>query len=253
MPSSTTSSRPHTASVERYFSRPANYLAKDFNVRIRRDIVGDILRGTPPCHVLDVGCGDGRIGAILLSRGHRVTFLDPEPAMLALARKNASDSRAAFIEGTLGSISSDSRYGVVLCLGLLAHVTSVQETLASISRVALPEAQIIIQITDTGSLVGTLNSRYVAWRERHLSGYGYALNEISLTNLMRGAAQCGLELEQTYRYSLVLPGMMRILPNALLYALAVISRVWPLKLIGGEIIALFRHHGATPEREAKCS
>jgi SAM-dependent methyltransferase len=236
------------ASVVRYFSQTENYLAKDFIAQVRKDIIDDAWGALDPCDVLDVGCGDGRISAVLLHRGHRVTFLDASPAMLALARKNASseDERAEFIEGTLDSIPPNRRFGLVLCLGLMAHVSSVEGTLQSISELSSHDAQIAIQITDSGSVIGRMNSRYTDWRERHFRGFGYQLNELDLEELVRAAAQCQLELVRTYRYSVVLPGMIRFLPNWLLYRMSALSRRWPVSLVGGEVIALFRRK-ETPE------
>jgi SAM-dependent methyltransferase len=43
--------------------------------------------------VLEVGAGTGRIAIELAAAGHRVTALDPSPAMLALARERATDRR----------------------------------------------------------------------------------------------------------------------------------------------------------------
>jgi SAM-dependent methyltransferase len=42
----------------------------------------------PPAgrRTLDLGCGEGRVGAELERRGHRVIGVDSSPAMVALAR-----------------------------------------------------------------------------------------------------------------------------------------------------------------------
>ena len=40
--------------------------------------------------VLDVGCGTGRLTALLAAAGHRVSGVDPDPAMLALARERVA-------------------------------------------------------------------------------------------------------------------------------------------------------------------
>jgi len=44
---------------------------------------------TPPgSHILDAGCGPGRVGAVLHSRGHRVVGVDADPDLIAAARED---------------------------------------------------------------------------------------------------------------------------------------------------------------------
>ena len=39
--------------------------------------------------VMDVGCGTGALASLFAARGHRVTGVDPAPAMLDIARRRA--------------------------------------------------------------------------------------------------------------------------------------------------------------------
>jgi 2-polyprenyl-3-methyl-5-hydroxy-6-metoxy-1,4-benzoquinol methylase len=39
----------------------------------------------PPLNVLDVGCGEGRLGKALIARGYAVVGVDLDPGMVALA------------------------------------------------------------------------------------------------------------------------------------------------------------------------
>lgn len=121
----------------------------------------------------------------------------------------------------------------------MAHVDSVREMLAAIARVVAPGARILIQITDAGSWIGALSGRYLAWREHCRPTYGYSLKPLALPALLAQAHSAGLEPQTVFRYSLLLPGMMRLVPNRLLYTLTSLSRRWPLKRLGGEVIVLF--------------
>ena len=49
--------------------------------------------------VVDLGCGTGLITRELARRGHRVTGIDPAPAMLAVARTRPDGERVRWIEG----------------------------------------------------------------------------------------------------------------------------------------------------------
>lgn len=231
----------HDESVRRYFSRPDEYLAKDFGVRIRAEIVGDALRDVPACGVLDVGCGDGRVSLPLLSRGHHVSFLDSSPAMLIRARRHAAahTDRCEFIEGSIDQLPPLRRFGIVICTGVMAHVDSTREMLAAIARRAAPGARVLVQITDAGSWIGALSGRYLAWRERRYPAYGYNIKPLTLSELVSEASGVGLEARTVFRYSLTLPGMIRLLPNWLLYKLTSLSRRRPFNRIGGEVIVFF--------------
>ena len=58
-----------------------------YRTRIEADFllrqVGDL-----PQRVLDMGGGSGRLGGLLVARGHQVTLIDKDPGAVALARKN---------------------------------------------------------------------------------------------------------------------------------------------------------------------
>ena len=55
----------------------------------------------PGSAVLDLGCGPGQLAVAFARRGARVTAMDPDPAMLSVARLRAADARVAIrlIEG----------------------------------------------------------------------------------------------------------------------------------------------------------
>jgi SAM-dependent methyltransferase len=42
----------------------------------------------PGSHILDAGCGPGRVGAVLHDRGHRVVGVDADPDLIAAARED---------------------------------------------------------------------------------------------------------------------------------------------------------------------
>ncbi|KAA0237886.1 MAG: class I SAM-dependent methyltransferase [Dehalococcoidia bacterium] len=67
--------------------------------------------------VLEVGTGTGRIAFALARAGHRVTALDPSPAMLNLARHKAGEQGAGieFIEGRVSALALEpGRFGFIV-------------------------------------------------------------------------------------------------------------------------------------------
>lgn len=62
------------------------------NIHGEADLVESLLK-KPGCAVLDAGCGTGRVGIELARRGHRVTGVDSDPAMLTTARAKGPELR----------------------------------------------------------------------------------------------------------------------------------------------------------------
>jgi len=89
--------------VAAHWGRRAAHFDEDFGHSIRTAaeraawgrIFDLVLSGRSGLDVLDAGCGTGFLSLELASRGHRVTGVDFAPAMLAEARRKASEQRAA--------------------------------------------------------------------------------------------------------------------------------------------------------------
>jgi SAM-dependent methyltransferase len=50
-------------------------------------LIADLLRGDPT-DIVDVGCGTGKVGRLLLGAGRRVLGVEPDPRMAAVARRH---------------------------------------------------------------------------------------------------------------------------------------------------------------------
>lgn len=71
--------------------------------------------------IVDIGCGTGLLACEYARRGHRVTGVEPEPAMLHMARARRYGDRVAWVEGTAESLDSDS-YDLAVMTGHTAQV-----------------------------------------------------------------------------------------------------------------------------------
>jgi SAM-dependent methyltransferase len=73
--------------------------------------------------VLDAGAGMGRVGAALQARGHRVVAAEPDPALVAQARRTFPDLdvvEADILElspGLLAERGLDTEFDLVVCVG----------------------------------------------------------------------------------------------------------------------------------------
>jgi 2-polyprenyl-3-methyl-5-hydroxy-6-metoxy-1,4-benzoquinol methylase len=57
----------------------------------------------PGAEVLEVGCGDGRLTLRLAGLGARVSAIDPNPALIRVARKNLPKRLSKHVHYSVGS------------------------------------------------------------------------------------------------------------------------------------------------------
>jgi SAM-dependent methyltransferase len=70
-----------------------------------------------PCHVLDLGCGTGTLSCGLAQRGHRVTGVDPAPAMLAIAAGKPQAEKVKWIHSRAQDYCSENCYDLIVMTG----------------------------------------------------------------------------------------------------------------------------------------
>ena len=106
---------------------------------------------TPGSRVLDLGCGTGRLALALAAAGHRVTGIDPAPAMLGRARSKAGAERVAWVRGTVAAAPIDA---VELAL-MTSHVAQVfvddaewLKTLHGLARALIPGGRLAFDSRD---------------------------------------------------------------------------------------------------------
>ncbi|MGA8745685.1 MAG: class I SAM-dependent methyltransferase [Solirubrobacterales bacterium] len=87
--------------------------------------------------ILELGCGSGRVGLHLARRGHRVTGLDCDRALLAAFRERADGLRVEVEPGDARRFQLEREFGVVLApMQLLQLFAGPAERLASLRCIA---------------------------------------------------------------------------------------------------------------------
>src|SRR5262245_44365706 len=122
--------------VRRFFDVPQRYLARDYNIRARAYIVSKLLGDLREKKILDIGCGDGSISRQFLSNSNQLTLLDMSENMLQLAKRQTPQQyvqSTRYINSDFVQCGFVGEFDLVLCLGVLAHVNSVPETIQAIS------------------------------------------------------------------------------------------------------------------------
>jgi len=199
-------------SVHDFFSTPSNYLHRNFGVRIRAMIVHQILSPLKGASILDLGCGNGGISLPLLA-DNDVEFVDFSMPMLELVKAQIPPERvkhANLVHNSLDNYNSEKKFGVVLAIGLIAHVSSVNAFLSKVKELVDSEGCVIIQFTDSESIIAKISLRSNS--SRH-----YDLNKTYYRDFRNEVSRFGFHVESEVRYGLQFPGMGR-LPDSWLYS-----------------------------------
>lgn len=194
-----------------FFNVTQNYLHRNFGVRLRAEIVRDLINPSR-LEILDVGCGDGGVSMQFLDR-NKIVFLDLSENMLALVEKRippAYLNNAKRVKGVISEYNSDHKFDVVLAIGLLAHLPALNDFFKHIRNNIIKEGGVLLlQFSDNQSWITRLNHTLA-------KRYRYQLNRITEDTLMPLVQANGFELVKEIRYGFQLPGM-GVLPNEILY------------------------------------
>ena len=120
----------------------------------RPRLVRDVLAGGPEgLDVLDLGCGTGTLAIALAGApgGARVTGIDGEPEILAIARRKRSAERVELVEGLVDALPfADASFDRVVTSLVLHHLQPrvKRATLAEARRVLRPGGR--VHVADWG-------------------------------------------------------------------------------------------------------
>lgn len=98
----------------------------------------------PPGRVLDLGCGEGALGALLTERGWTVTGVDLHPG----EQTSGFDAvvRADLESGIPGSVAERGPFDVVVAADVLEHVRRPQDLLDQLAHLLAPDGVLIASI-----------------------------------------------------------------------------------------------------------
>jgi len=219
-----------------FFNNPDNYLDKDYNVKVRRKIVGALVGDVSDKKILDVGCGNGGV-SLQFALTNRLTLIDASAGMLDLARKNTPSSIRERVNYILSPLESapimEGHYDICFAMGILAHLESWKSGVEILSKSIKRGGQVVIQISDSANPL--VRSQLKPRGKRQ-----YALNEIAFKSLVEVCGQAGLILLAEKHYGFTVRGM-GMLPNNFLYRFTLMTTRFRLfKKMATEVIAVFQ-------------
>jgi SAM-dependent methyltransferase len=184
-----------------------------YNINLRARIVGEFVAGRRYRNILDIGCGDGSVSTPLLGRDSHLTLLDASSGMLAEARRGVPPElldNVEFLNQDLGAANLPGGYDLILCIGVLAHISSPEEVVARIGSLLRPDGFVIAQVTDCRHFLSRALWCYSRMRGL-LAPTRYPVSRISAEQLLSMFARTGLRPVVSYRYSSPMPGLRRLL------------------------------------------
>ncbi len=107
----------------------------------------ELLGGLASAHALDIGCGDGALVQAMVARGATAAGVDPDPAMLAAARKHAAEANvsAMFLEGRVENLPfPDASFDRVTAVTVLCFVADAVKALREMARVLGPGGRLVL-------------------------------------------------------------------------------------------------------------
>lgn len=207
--------------VQDFFDEPKNYLARNsFDIRVRAETTEALLEGRKFATIIDVGCGDGSVSLPLLSAQRRLTLLDISPNMLSLAKSRVTQGLAANVDlinaDFVATPFSSGSYDLVICIGVLAHVSSPRAVIEKIATVLKPGGTLILQCTDSAHWYRRLLSLYQGTLALFRRSF-YRPGSLTNRDVLQMTAECGLRPEGAFCYNWPPPGSHRIFSQATLY------------------------------------
>ena len=228
--------------VKHFFDKTHLYLNKDSGVSIRALIVRELLGELSHSRILDLGCGNGRISLQYISRTNHLTLVDLSNNMLEIAMKNTPETlktNVRYINTDLQHYESREKFDVVICIGVLAHVVSVRETIAKVARLLKPSGRCIFQITDADQYLGKFIVNFYRVHDFVLHSRGYSVNKTHLSYITDTAYFNRLVFLDKRQYWSILPGMGKM-PNAWLWKYQFFTLTHSLLLhMGSEVIVCY--------------
>ena len=206
----------HREEVLKFFNDTDNYLHRTFGVRVRKRIIYELLGDLRNKKILDVGCGNGVI-SLEYAKKNNLTLIDISSNMLDLAKANAQSKRIDNINYYLGSIEefdSPEKYDAIIAIGLLSHVSSINDTIVKLKSLLNNDGNLIIQFSDLNSFITKINL--------FLSKRKYIINRCTKEDMFEIINSLGYDLINEIQYSILLPGMGR-LPDKILYYITMLT------------------------------
>jgi SAM-dependent methyltransferase len=154
---------------------------------LRWDVVSRIVDRLAPRTVLEVGCGQGAVGARLATRAEYVG-VEPDHASFAIAKSRVEPRGGAVINGTLDDVEPGRTFDLVCAFEVLEHINDDIGALKEWVERLAPQGRVLLSVPSGSERFGPMDE---------LAGHFRRYDEDGLAAVARKA---GLEVETSRFY-----------------------------------------------------
>ena len=196
----------------KFFFDNSDYLKNSSDrISIRSTLVKEFLGDINNVRILDIGCGDGSLSLQFLNKTNSITFVDISDKMLEKVKEKVPPNLASnvlLINDSFDALSDDKFFDIVICVGVIAHVPSVDLLFDKIVKVLKKNGLLIVETTPNPYPIGRLLLPYYFLRDLIFGNLDkYHKNRLKIVDLLKETKSKGFEQLRFVRYSFPLPGM----------------------------------------------
>jgi SAM-dependent methyltransferase len=154
---------------------------------LRWAVVEPLLAGLRPATVIEIGCGQGAVGA-RIARHATYTGVEPDPASAEIARQRIAPRGGTVLVGDSGVIPWGSTYDVVCAFEVLEHIEDDAAALRAWTKHVRRGGHVVLSVPEDPDRFGPSDVQV---------GHFRRYTEESLAELLTGA---GLEVTKVQHY-----------------------------------------------------
>jgi cyclopropane fatty-acyl-phospholipid synthase-like methyltransferase len=136
--------------------------------------------------VLDVGCGSGRLTALLAEEGHNVTALDLSPEQIARTRARCEGHGVDLRLGGLETLHANEGFDAVFALGVLPYIPNQPSYVAALGRRVVGGGRLCVSITRAASIFTAIELAKHITRFRATAMWWLVSNNLIQTGIWSG-------------------------------------------------------------------
>jgi ubiquinone/menaquinone biosynthesis C-methylase UbiE len=226
--------------IVRSFFEKSVYLKNNVNIELRKDIVADFVGNIEGLRILDIGCGNGMVSMQLIAKNY-VSFIDFAENMIEATANNIPDEHkknAEIIHAELMKYKFQKKFDLILCIGVLAHVDSIELILTRINHLLTHDGRCILQISDRTKILSKVFDKNKSFRKN-----SYKVNYTTRSQLFKLTQKLGFKVEKHRYFWRSYPIFKIFNASTKIKLLLTLNKLTPVANLGSELFLMIDSPG----------